>query len=95
LGKLSGEVVVDATSGESGKGMRARKMHREVLESDRYPEIAVHPDRFEGGRIIATQHFTSQVPYAKWGMKNPGTFFLRVSESVDIDVITVGTTGRR
>jgi hypothetical protein len=34
-------------------------------------------------------------PYAKRGMKNPGTFALRVSESVDIDVITVGTTGRR
>ncbi len=36
----------------------------------------------------ATLHFT--VPYTKWGMKNPSTLFLRVSESVDIDVTAVG-----
>jgi len=47
-GKVAGEIVVDAKSGESGSGMRDRKMHREVLESDRYPEIAFHPDRVEG-----------------------------------------------
>src|SRR5271170_179326 len=47
-GKVTGEIVVDAKSGESGSGMRDRKMHREVLESDRYPEIAFHPDRVEG-----------------------------------------------
>src|ERR1700733_13188421 len=47
-GKVSGEIVVDAKSGESGSGMRDRKMHKEVLESDRYPEIAFHPDRVDG-----------------------------------------------
>jgi polyisoprenoid-binding protein YceI len=47
-GKLSGEIIVDARSGQSGSGMRDRKMHREVLESDRYPEIAFRPDRIEG-----------------------------------------------
>jgi polyisoprenoid-binding protein YceI len=47
-GKLTGEIVVDAKSGESGSGMRDRKMHREVLESDRYPEITFRPDRIEG-----------------------------------------------
>src|ERR1700689_5861599 len=47
-GKLSGEMVVDATSGESGSGMRDRKMHKEILESERYPEIAFRPDRIEG-----------------------------------------------
>ncbi len=48
LGKLTGEIVVDAASGESGNGMRDRKMHREILESDRYKEIVFRPDRFEG-----------------------------------------------
>ena len=122
-GKISGEIVVDAASGDSGSGMRDRKMHKEVLESDRYPEIAFRPDRIEGAvanqgkssvRVhgmfnihgvdreitvpaevemsedhwTATVHFT--VPYAKWGMKNPSTLFLRVNDSVEIDLIAAG-----
>ena len=47
-GKVSGQIVVDATSGDSGSGMRDRKMHKEVLESARYPEISFRPDRIEG-----------------------------------------------
>src|SRR5271168_2582375 len=112
-GKLTGEIVVDAKSGESGNGMRDRKMHREILESDRYPEIAFHPDRVDRAVSLqgkssvrvhgifsihgsdheltvpadvevlpdhwaATLHFV--VPYASWGIKNPSTLFLRVSE---------------
>jgi polyisoprenoid-binding protein YceI len=123
-GKLSGEIVVDAKSGESGSGMRDRKMHKEVIESERYPEISFRPDRVEGpvatagkssvkvhgifrihgvDRDItvpaevemsadhwsATVHFT--VPYEKWGMKNPSTLFLRVSDSVEIDLAGAGS----
>ena len=36
----------------------------------------------------ATGHFV--VPYQKWGIKNPSTFILRVSESVEIDVQASG-----
>lgn len=123
-GALTGEIVVDAKSGESGSGMRDRKMHREVLESGRYPEIAFHPDRVEGtvsmqgkssvrvhgmftihgadheltvpaevemlpDHWTATLHFA--VPYVKWGMKNPSNLFLKVTESVDIDLTIAGT----
>jgi polyisoprenoid-binding protein YceI len=126
-GKVAGAIVVDAKSGESGGGMRDHKMQREVLESDRYPEIAFRPDRVDGTVALrgkssvrvhgiftihgsdheltvpaevevfpdhwtATLHFA--VPYANWGMKNPSTFFLRVSESVDIDLTTAGTIVR-
>jgi polyisoprenoid-binding protein YceI len=122
-GKIFGEIVVDAGSGESGSGMRDRKMNKEILESNRYPEIAFHPDRIEGpvasqgkssvrvhgmfsihgvdreitvpadvemsaDRWTATVHFT--VPYAKWGMKNPSTLFLRVNDSVEIDLMATG-----
>jgi len=123
-GKLSGEIVVDARSGESGSGMRDRKMHKEVLESESYPEISFRPGHVEGNlaslgkssvkvhgifRIhgidreitvpadvelladhwTATVHFT--IPYAKWGMKNPSTLFLRVSDSVEIDMTASGS----
>jgi polyisoprenoid-binding protein YceI len=126
-GKVTGAIVVDAGSGESGSGLRDSKMRGEVLESDRYPEIAFRPDHVDGtvaaqgkssvrvhgifsihgadheltvpaevtmspSTWAATLHFA--VPYASWGMKNPSTFFLRVSESVDIDLTTSGTIAR-
>ncbi len=47
-GKAAGEVVVDASSGESGNELRDRRMHKDVLESHRYPEISFAPDRVEG-----------------------------------------------
>lgn len=47
-GKAGGEIVVDATSGESGNGSRDKKMHKEVLESQRFPEVVFVPDRVEG-----------------------------------------------
>ena len=36
------------------------------------------------GRATAKIHFT--IPYVKWGLKNPSTLFLRVSDKVDIDI---------
>lgn len=44
------------------------------------------------GYLTATLHFA--VPYEKWGMKNPSTLFLRVSESGDIDLTATGTMTR-
>ena len=47
-GEASGDVVVDATSGESGNDSRDRKMHKSVLESQNYPEIVFVPERIQG-----------------------------------------------
>lgn len=47
-GKAGGEIVADATSGDSGNAGRDKKMHKDVLESNRYREIVFHPDRVEG-----------------------------------------------
>lgn len=47
-GKASGEIVVDAVSGESGSGARDRRMHKDVLQSVRFPEASFVPDRVDG-----------------------------------------------
>lgn len=45
--------------------------------------------RISETQVSATGKFT--VPYVAWGMKNPSTLFLRVSETVDIAITTAGT----
>src|SRR5713226_5726065 len=47
-GRASGEIVVYATSGESGNSGRDEKMHREVLQSQKFAEIIFRPDRVDG-----------------------------------------------
>ena len=47
-GAAGGELVVDATSAESGDAARDKNMHKTVLESARYPEIVFRPDRVSG-----------------------------------------------
>jgi polyisoprenoid-binding protein YceI len=47
-GKMSGSIIVDASSGESGNAGRDRKMHREILESGKYPEIIFTPSEAKG-----------------------------------------------
>jgi polyisoprenoid-binding protein YceI len=47
-GKISGEVVVDSASGNSGSDGRDRRMHQEILDSAQYPEIVFAPDRVDG-----------------------------------------------
>jgi polyisoprenoid-binding protein YceI len=47
-GEASGEIVVDATSGESGSGARDGRMHKNVLESPKYPIISFKPDHVTG-----------------------------------------------
>ncbi|HTZ73692.1 MAG TPA: YceI family protein [Candidatus Aquilonibacter sp.] len=42
-GKANGSIVVDATSGDSGDSSRDHKMHKEILESDKYPDISFSP----------------------------------------------------
>jgi polyisoprenoid-binding protein YceI len=47
-GKARGEFVVDVTSGESGNGSRDHHMHKDILESERYPEAVFTADRIDG-----------------------------------------------
>jgi polyisoprenoid-binding protein YceI len=59
-GRASGEIIVDATSANSGNDSRDRKMHREVLESARYAEVTFRANRVEG-KITPQGAFTVQV----------------------------------
>ncbi len=47
-GKASGEIVVDVASGASGSDARDHRMHKEILQSQRYPLATFTPDRVDG-----------------------------------------------
>jgi polyisoprenoid-binding protein YceI len=47
-GKATGRIVVDATTGDSGNKSRDKKMHLEILESQKYPEITFTPQIITG-----------------------------------------------
>lgn len=127
-GSASGELVVDATTGNSGSNARDKKMKKDILETQSFPTIVFVPQKLigavpsngaaqvqmqglmtlhgeqhpmtlvvpvqvNGDAASALVHF--DVPYVKWGLKNPSTLFLRVSQDVQIDVHAVGTLVRQ
>jgi len=47
-GKAAGSIVVSAASGESGNKGRDSRMHKEIIESQWYPEIIFSPHDIEG-----------------------------------------------
>jgi polyisoprenoid-binding protein YceI len=47
-GLAGGEVVVQAASGDSGGHARDHRMHEQILESVRFPQIAFTPSRVRG-----------------------------------------------
>ena len=55
-GKCSGEIVIDAQSGNTENESRDKKMHKTVLESGRVPEIVFIPDHVEGTLAKASIH---------------------------------------
>ena len=59
-GDASGQIVVDATRGESGNHTRDGKMQKEILESGRYPEI-VFLVKHVSGKVPAQGNSTLQV----------------------------------
>jgi polyisoprenoid-binding protein YceI len=47
-GRAGGEVVVYATSGDSGNSSRDARMHKEILETQKYPDATFRPTQVEG-----------------------------------------------
>jgi len=122
-GKATGEITVNVASGNTGGGARDRKMHKDVLESSRFPDAVFTPTFVEGhfepqgssdlqlngsfqvhgvsheltlrahveasgDKVTATLH--CDLPYTQWGIRNPSTLFLRVSDKVQLDIHAAG-----
>jgi polyisoprenoid-binding protein YceI len=91
-GEASGKVVVDATTAETGNQSRDGKMHREVLQSARYPEIVFTPQHLTGA-IQATG--TSQVQLAGTfqlnGRTHPMTLPITIERETNGDTQTKTT----
>jgi polyisoprenoid-binding protein YceI len=47
-GKASGAIIVDAQSGDTDNKSRDKKMHQEILESQKYSEIVFTPEQVRG-----------------------------------------------
>jgi len=47
-GEASGQIVIDATSGESGDSSRDNRMHSVILESPKFPTITFRPTHVAG-----------------------------------------------
>ena len=47
-GKADGEVIVLATSGDSGNRSRDQRMHKEILETAKFPDAVFRPVQIEG-----------------------------------------------
>jgi polyisoprenoid-binding protein YceI len=82
---VSGEMVVDAGSGESGNASRDRRMNESVLESARYPEIIYRPDRVEG-KVTPSGHSQVQLH---------GTFTLHGTDHELVVPLSVDADGSR
>lgn len=46
--KAAGEIVIDVASGGTGNESRDKRMHKEILESQKYPEAVFTVDRVSG-----------------------------------------------
>lgn len=52
-GRADGAIVVNATSGESGNASRDERMHKEILETLKYPEATFRPTQIDGQVSVA------------------------------------------
>jgi polyisoprenoid-binding protein YceI len=58
------------------------------LSGSDHPMSMSAPVHFSGDSVTVTTHFV--VPYVAWGLKNPSTFLLHVSDKVQVDVTATG-----
>jgi polyisoprenoid-binding protein YceI len=64
--QAQGNIVFDATSGQSGNSSRDHKMHKDVLESGKYPEIRFRLDHVEG--VVAREGVSTLQVHGTFGI---------------------------
>jgi polyisoprenoid-binding protein YceI len=91
-GTAEGEILVDATTGESGNAARDKRMQDEVLESNRYPAIFYHPAEIKGPFKAGegTQDLTAEGTFNIHGADHP----LKLPLKVQISAGTATATTR-
>lgn len=59
-----------------------------TIHGGTHPVVMQVKSHIENGKFNATISFP--VPYEKWGMKNPSTLFLKVNDTVQVDIQAAG-----
>ena len=79
--KLSGKVDLQGNSNVQVDGIL--KLH-----GTDHPMTLTLPVQAKGDNLSTQTHIV--IPYIAWGLKNPSTFLLHVSDKVEVDVSAVG-----
>jgi polyisoprenoid-binding protein YceI len=93
-GVTEGEILVDATTGESGDAARDKRMQDEVLESTRYPAIFFHPSQLKGAykETAGTQDLEAQGTFNIHGADHPMTLPLKLQVAAGTVIATTQFT---
>jgi polyisoprenoid-binding protein YceI len=79
--KIDGQALLKASSQVQVSGLIN-------LHGQSHPMTLIMQVKIDGTSASADTAF--EVPYVKWGLKNPSNLFLRVSDTVNINVDAVG-----
>ena len=52
-GKAGGEIVVHTNTGQSGNDSRDARMHKEILQTAKYPDVVFRPTELEGKLLLS------------------------------------------
>ena len=93
-GVAEGEILVDATTGESGNADRDKRMQDEVLESNRYPGIFFHPTEIKGAFKAGegTQELVGEGTFNIHGADHPLELPLKVQIAAGVVTATTRFT---
>ena len=91
-GNASGLIIIDAKSGESGSNARDSKMHKEELESSKFPDISFRPQHVEGAfNPTAPSTLAVSGVFSLHGSEHPLTMNVNVQPGKDQGAATMKT----